>query len=59
LRDKGFFVLFVFLILVSQDDNGNPPLFYALSNGAVNLCKALVQNGALLGIPNAEGLVFS
>ena len=37
------------------DGEGNTPLLYAYRNGAAALCKALVQSGAHLALPNKHG----
>lgn len=38
-----------------QDVHGRTPLSYAFQNESVRLCKALVSNGAHLGIPDNNG----
>ena len=38
-----------------QDAEGNTPLYYAYDNGAGPLCKALIVNGAHLGLVNKMG----
>lgn len=38
-----------------QDAEGNTPIYYAYAGGAATLSKALVMNGAHLGLPNKMG----
>ena len=59
-RDKALQIFQALARRISElnpvDAEGNAPLYYAYLNGAAALCKALVQSGAHLSLPNKQGL---